>query len=175
MENGHVLIQGYLDESVSKRRQGKGYRIEFDPSGRLAQRHMFELTDSERVAQYSELAAARGDDGLVYLLLPDKVVGILPSGEVSRTIRISPPETGYQTSGFFLHHTQFIVAFSKQVVPQKPLAVRYALFDISTGKQLKILEPSVELGNSAVCFSDEGLTFFRVEKGKVKLLTAAVN
>jgi hypothetical protein len=52
----------------------------------------------------------------------------------------------------------------------------YVVLDEATGTAHSVYVPSDELGNNPVCFSPkQGYTFFKIEKGKVKLLAAQLN
>ena len=114
----------------------------------------------------------------MYVLEEDKVLAVSQSGEIVRRIPLHPPEEGYQAWQLNASGGRLLVTFFKS--PQKGekgvrLIARYALFDLSSGQQLATYRPADELGNVLVCFSDEGLKFYRLNKDEyVELVTAPI-
>ena len=62
----------------------------------------------------------------------------------------------------------------RRVVVWHVATTRYARVDPSSGEIIRWYEPDEELGNAVVSFSDDGLVFLRIEKGRIKLVTAAI-
>ncbi len=179
LQNGHILLHGYFDEKAPKKERGRSYVAEFDPSGKLVRKSLNgkfsegELKDiGSRVA---DAPAAQDDSGRIYLLGPDKVLVVSPNGQIERNIKFRLPEPSYRAYNLYVAGRRLVIGFYRPSEQKPQIIPRYALFDTSSGKQLRLYQPSAELGGSMVCFSDEGFTFFRVEHGRVKLLMATTD
>jgi hypothetical protein len=178
LRNDHVLLEGYFDERAKSERRGHSYFAEFEASGKLIRESSGKISDKvlkDLATRAPDASAAQGDNGLVYFLESDKVTVVSPTGQETKDIRFSLPEPGYRAYSLYIAGGRLLIGFLRPS-EQKPFIVaRYALFDASTGEQLRLYEPGPDTGNNLVCFSDEGLTFYRVEHGRVKLVTAAAN
>lgn len=177
LPNDHMLLQGYFDEKAPKDKRGHGYTAEFAPSGKLLRISLDKVSDDvlKSVADRgAKTAVAQGQDGLTYLLEADRVVVLSPAGNVEREMKLTAPEPGYGPDLLYMHGRQLVVGFSHSEGPGKSVKTVYAMLDPSSGEVIRLYEPSPELGNNLVCFSDEGLTFMTVENRHVKLINAAV-
>jgi hypothetical protein len=176
LQNEHVRIYGVLGEKAPRREQGRRYSMEFDASGLLVRKTMDKTSDGSTVAdRYKDASAAQGNDGTLYVLAEDKVLVVSPTtGQLIRNIKFRPPEPGFEAHQLYVAGRRIAVGFEK-ANPGTPLAVLYALFDTTSGEQLRLYQPGPEIGNNMVCFSNDGFTFFKVENRHVVLVTAAAN
>lgn len=174
----HLLLQGFFDEKAPSEKQGHSYLAEFNPSGMLL-RLTLEAATSEAIQYASkwgaETVAYQPGDDTTYLLQQGKILVLSASGEVMRAIPLAPSQKNYRANYFYMNRGRLIVAFyGPDSQPGKPLTMRYALVDPSSGEVIRWYEPDAELGTALVCFSDDGLLFHRDEKGRIKLVTAAI-
>jgi hypothetical protein len=176
LQNEHVRIYGTLGEKAPKRDQGRRYSMEFDASGKLVRKTMDKTSSGSPAAdRYKDASAAQGIDGTLYVLAEDKVLVMsATTGQLMRNIKFRPPETGFEAHQLYVAGRRIVVGFSKAEAG-RPLTVLYALFDATSGEQLRLYKPGPELGNNMVCFSNDGFTFFKVENRHVVLVTAAAN
>ncbi len=179
LPDGTLLLQGYFDEKAPKEEQGHAYLIELDSSGRVVRKSSDKMRPEafKSASESGTGAPVIGADGLIYFLESDKVVAVSRSGEVARRIPLHPPGEGYEAWQLNTSGGRLLITFLKS--PGKKNGVRelarYSLLDLSTGEQLATYRPADELGNVLVCFSDEGLTFYRLNKDKyVELVTAPI-
>jgi hypothetical protein len=178
LKTGHILLQGFFGEGAPAKNRGLAYIAEFDASGKLL--HTFMKKDGYKVEEgqwVGHVSPLEGDDGFIYVLLPDKVLVLSQMGRVRKTIKLSLPE-GYVAFQMYLAGSRLAIGYYKpgsvavgKVTMMEPL---YALFDASSGRQLRAYKPVDELAKSLlVGFSDEGFIFYRSGRdGKVHLLTA---
>lgn len=175
----NILLMGYFGEKTPREKQGHSYLAEFDSSGKLL-RTILQAATSEAIAYAAKWAADtagvyQSDDGTTYMLQQDKILVLSASGDVMRTIPLAPAQKNYQANHIYMNRGRLVVAFyGPDAQPGKPLTTRYALVDASSGEIIRWYEPDEELGNAVVCFSDDGLVFLRIEKGRIKLVTAAI-
>jgi hypothetical protein len=176
LQNEHVRIYGTMGEKAPKREQGRRYSMEFDASGKLVRKTMDKTSDSSTAAdRYKDSSAAQGIDATLYVLAEDKVLVMSPTtGQLIRNIKFRPPEPGFEAHQLYVAGRRIVVGFQKANLGT-PLAVLYALFDATSGEQLRLYQPGPEIGNNMVCFSNDGFTFFKVENRHVVLVTAAAN
>lgn len=177
VKTGHILLQGFFGESAPAKNRGLAYIAEFDASGRLL--HTFMEKDGYKVEGghwVGHVSPLEGDDGFIYVLLPDKVLALSQTGRVRKTIKLALPE-GYVAFEMYLAGSRLAIGYYKpgkvalgEVSKVEPL---YALFDASSGRQLRAYKPVDELAKSLlVGFSDEGFIFYRSGRDGVHLLTA---
>jgi hypothetical protein len=102
-------------------------------------------------------------------------VVLSPSGDVAREIKLVPPQPDYRPYLLYLAGQRLAVGDSKTEKRPHRLQTLYALLDASTGQPIRLYQPSPELGNSLVCFSSDGFTSYRVDHGRIELVTAAAN
>jgi len=178
LPNDHILLQGYFGEGTPDDKIGHSYLAEFAPSGKLLRLSLNKASEDvlKSVAQRgAKTEAAQGQDGMTYLLTADRVIVFSHAGSVDREIKLSPPESGYYPDVLYSHARRLVVGFYPSPVPGKP--VKHALFqllDPSDGEVLRTFETASELGNNLVCFSDEGLTFLKVDNRQLKLVSAPI-
>jgi hypothetical protein len=178
LRNDHILLNGYFDENATPKKRGRSYLAEFEPSGKLVRESLERIGDDtlkDLSSRSPDAAAAQSDNGLIYLLEPDKVSVMSSSFKVIRSIKFNPPEPDYRAYNLYFASGRLLIAFMKPSEQRPFIITRYALLDASTGEQLRLFQPGPETGNSLVCFSNEGFTFYRVEHGRVKLVTATAN
>jgi hypothetical protein len=176
LQNGHVRVYGVLGEKAPKREQGHRYTLEFDASGKLLRKTVDKDSDSSSgEGRYKDASAAQSNDGTIYLLAEDKVLVISQTGQLLRKIKLRLPEPEFEAHALYVAGRRVAVGFSKRNPDGHTLTMRYALIDGSNGEQLRLYQGGPETGNNMVCFSNDGFTFFRVEKGRVKLVMAAAN
>jgi hypothetical protein len=174
----HVLLQGYFDDKAPKEKQGHSYLAEFDSSGKLL-RTSLDTATSEAIAYASkwgaQTVAYQSGDGITYLLQQDKILVLSGAGDVMRTIPLAPAQKNYHADYFYMNRGRLIVSFyGPDPQSNKPLTMRYALVDPSSGEVIRWYEPDAEVGTALVCFSDDGLIFRHDVKGHIKLVTAAI-
>jgi hypothetical protein len=178
LQNRNIVLQGYFDAKAPAKRRGHSYLAEFDASGKLV-RNLVDKPSGEVLSYIANrepvAAAAQGENGLSYLLEPDKVLVMSQTGKVVRKIALPPPEADFHAYQLYMAKGRLAVAFSKTERQPGPIDTLYALFDASTGERLRVYRPGPETGGNLVCFSDDGFTFYRVEQRRVKLVTATVD
>jgi hypothetical protein len=177
LKAGHILLQGFFGQNAPAKDRGRGYIAEFDASGRLL--HTFREKDGAAVEDghwAGHASALEGDDGFIYVLLPDRVLVLSQTGRVRKTITLAPPEQGYMASQMYLAGSRLAIGYFKTgpAVQGTKLETLYALIDASSGRQLRAYKPAAELMNSfLVGFSDEGFIFYQSGRdGEINLLTA---
>lgn len=172
LQSGHILVHGYLNEKAGKEERGHSYLADFEPSGRLVRKTVGKGVAAEAADWAAQAPALEGEDRLIYLLELDKVVLVSQAGKKIREITLDPPEPDFRPYKMYLSGRRLVVAFSKNSPAPAKVVARYALFDTSSGERLRLYQPDPELGNNLLCFSSEGFTFYRVEHGNIKLVTA---
>ena len=175
LENGHIVVQGYAKPKAAKDGGARAYLAEYDSAGTLVRKTLEKAPGIDITQWPASTAAAQGEDGSVYILEPDKIVVLSPSGEVGREIKLAPPQPDYRPYLLYLAGQRLAVGYAKTEKSPHKLQTLYALLDASTGQPIRLYEPSPELGNSLVCFSSDGFIFYRVDHGRIKLVTAAAN
>ncbi|MGC2743178.1 MAG: hypothetical protein WA672_08315 [Candidatus Angelobacter sp.] len=176
LPNQRILLQGYFDDAAPKERRNHGYVAEFAPSGKLLELSLEKASSDvlKSVAgRAAKTEASQSKDGTTFLLEADRIVVLSPAGQVERTIKLTPPEPGYLSDQLYMHRGQLVVGFYHIEDGGRP-KVRYELMNPWTGEIIRIYQAAAELGNNLVCFSDEGLSFMKEEKGHVKLMNASV-
>jgi hypothetical protein len=177
LKTGHILLQGFFGEGASAKDRGRAYIAEFDASGKLLRTVKEKDGDKVEGGHWAgHTSPLEGDDGFIYVLLPDKVLALSQIGRVHKTITLAPPAEGYVAFQMYLAGGRLAIGYYKpgsvgQITKLEPL---YALFDASSGRQLRAYKPVDEVAKSIlVGFSDEGFIFYRSGRdGEVKLLTA---
>jgi hypothetical protein len=179
LKTGHILLQGFFGESASAKDRGHAYIAEFDASGKFLRTFKEKDGDKDKIEGghwAGHTSPLEGDDGFIYVLLPDRVLALSQTGRVRKTIMLAPPAEGYVAFQMYLAGSRIAIGYYKpgpigQVTKLDPL---YALFDASSGRQLRAYKPVAELAKSLlVGFSDEGFIFYRSgSDGEVDLLTA---
>ena len=177
LKTGHILLQGFFGESAPIKDRGRAYIAEFDASGRLLR--TFREKDGDKIEGghwAGHTSPLEGDDGFIYVLLPDRVLVLSQTGRLRKTITLAPPAEGYVAFQMYMAGGRLAIGYYKpgpvgQVTMLHPL---YGLFDASSGRQLRAYKPVAELAKSSlVGFSDEGFIFYRSGgDGEVDLLTA---
>lgn len=176
LPNEHFLLQGYFGQNAPKDKKGREYLAEFSQAGKLVRMNLDSVTGDLLKAQANHMgqtAAAQGQDGTTYLLTGDLITVIAPTGTVQRRIKLSPPDAGFNAELLYMHKGRLVVGFVLSRVG-KTARVAYELLDPDNGDLIRLYEPSPELGQNLVCWSDDGLTFMRSESGNVKLITAPI-
>jgi len=176
LQNGHVLLQGYFREAPSAVEAGKSGLFEFDASGQLLRRSLDQGPVSalkEVLGRSPDAAAAESEVGDIYLLQDTQVTVVSQTGRVIRRIQVKAPEPGFRASNIAVNGGQLLVSFSRS--PDRGLIqYRYSLLDALSGAVLRTYQPSVETGNNAVCFSNDGLEFLKVQHGTLQIMTASL-
>jgi hypothetical protein len=176
LQNDHFVVQGYFGEGTPADKIGHSYLAEFASSGKLLRLTLNKASDDvlKSVAQRgAKTQAAQGQDRMTYLLLADRIV-VLSQGSVDREIKLKPPQTGYKPDVLYMHDRRLVVGFLSTGEPGQNLKSLFQLLDPSSGEVLRTLEAGPELSNSPVCFSDEGLTFMKMENKQLKLINAPI-
>lgn len=177
LPNGHILLQGYFNDKAPKDKRDRSYVAQFAPSGSLLQLSLEKAADEVLktvVGRGAKTEAAQSKDGTTYLLEPDKVIVISPAGTTDRTMKLSPPEPGYLPDQMYMNRGRLMIGFYLRDSAGKMTKARFQLLDPSTGELIHLYQPDPALGMNLVCFSDDGLTFMRPEKGHVKLMNAPI-
>lgn len=178
LPNGHILMQGYFDREAPKERRGRGYLAEFAASGKFLRLFLNQPSDETLksiAGRGAKTSAAQAEDGATYLLEADRVAVLSREGNLEREFKLTPPEFGYVPDLLYMHGRQLVIGFYLSGGFGKAVkGSRYELLDPSSGEIMRIYEPAPELGNNLVCFSDDGLTFMKIENRVVKVLSAAI-
>jgi hypothetical protein len=185
LRDGRFLLHAFGDVDASQSESGQGYLLEFDSAGRLLKQENEKVLSTavkEVVHRASDEGAVEAENGYIYLLEPNQVLVVSQAGEIARTIPFDPPGPDYKVRNLSTDQGRLLITFfggEKESLADpryaRPLSARYAMLDATTGQQLRLYQPTPELGNNLVCFSSEGLTFIRFVDGRVKLFTAPVD
>lgn len=170
--NGTSLLSGYFDSTAPKSDRGHGYFLQYDASGNLLHTSVIRVSDSvvKLVSQtFVGASVASGSDGFNYFLTPDQIVVTLQSGEIVRRLKLHPPEIGLEPSQISASGGGLLVAFIKPT-EFNDTSTEYELLNPMTGDPLRRFVPTPELGNNLACFSNEGLTFYSVNKQRYIVL-----
>lgn len=179
LPSGETLLHAYSGEEAPKADRGRSYFLELDASGKL-RKSSGEVSDSaakdiDKGIVPMPIAPAIAGDGLIYVLGPNKMVGLYPSGEVARTILLSPPKDGYDAP-FDLRAagSRFLLTWRKG--GERRLETEYELLDESTGEVLRLYRPT-DSKDILVCFTGHSLIFDggKDKAGNVRLVTAPLN
>ncbi|HZQ92135.1 MAG TPA: hypothetical protein VFA60_10120 [Terriglobales bacterium] len=173
--NEHILVHGYFDDRAAEQMRGKTDLVEFGPAGNVVRNSLEQIAEDalrDIESRSPEAAAAEGEDGAIYMLQSDHVL-VFPPGGAPRRILFAAPEPGFHASDVAAVEGKVVVFFSKPD-SKNMLMYRYSVFDRVTGQLTAVFQPTDETGNNAICLSKDGLTFFKVQKGRVKLVTAAL-
>jgi hypothetical protein len=85
-------------------------------------------------------------------------------GRLERELRLIPPGPDYMADLLYMHKGQLIVGFYASGGFGKPVkGARFELLYPSSGEILRVYEPGPDLGGSMACFSDDRLTFMRIQ------------
>lgn len=182
LPSGETFLHGYFGKEVQKADRGRSYFLELDALGRLLRRSSGQASDSvlkdlDKGVVPMQVTPAIGGDGLIYVLGPGRVLALSPSGEVTKTILLSPPNDGYDVP-FELRAAgnRLLLAWSKSLAPHHQLETEYELLDGSTGEVLRLYRPT-ENKAMLVCFTGDRLIFDggKDKVGNLKLFTAPAN
>jgi hypothetical protein len=176
LQNDHFVVQGYFGEGTPADKIGHSYLAEFASSGKLLRLTLNKASNDviKGVAQRgAKTQAAQGQDRMTYLLLADRIV-VLSPGSVDREIKLKPPASGYKPDVLYMHERRLVVGFLPAGEPGQNLKPLFQLLDPSTGEVLRTFESGPEVGSGLVCFSDEGLTFMKMENKELKLINAPI-
>ena len=177
LPNGNILLQGYFDDKAPKDKRGQSFVATFNAYGTLVKLSIGKTADDvskSAVGRGAKTEAARTKDGITYLLYPDKVAVISSTGDVSRFIKLSPPEPGYIPDQLYMNRGRLVVGYYLSDSSGKITKTFYQLLNPSTGQLVRLYQADPDLGSNLVCFSDDGFTFMKPEKGHVKLLNAPI-
>jgi hypothetical protein len=174
LRNGHILIQGYFDQTAASKSGGRSFVGEFSASGTLI-RDAKEKASTETIKyaldRVADAAEAEADNGYIYLLEPERVLVISQTGEVVKRFKLHLPDTDFRPYNLYLDGRRLVVAYYKMGT-KGPLVSRFAVLDATTGEQLRLYEPVPELGNNLICFANDTFTFYRVQHRRVNLAYA---
>lgn len=180
LPSGETFLHGYFGKEARKADRGRSYFLELDASGRLLRKASGQVPDSaakdvDKGIIPMPVAPAIGGDGLIYVLGPDRVLGLSPNGSVARTISLSPPKDGYDDP-FDLRAAGSRLLLTWRKSGERHLQTEYELLDGSTGEVLRLYRPT-ENKNMLVCFTGNTLIFDagRDKANNIKLLTAPAN
>lgn len=178
---GTMFISGFFSSVAPTALRGKSYAALFDKSGNL-------LTKLDRLSgsngRLKEISAGTLPDealtvdqyGNFWFDHSGEIAVISPSGELLRHFSFSKPSSRATVASIKLSANLLSISFFEPTGDGKHLAAQFLVLDQGTGEPFAAYVPSPELGNSAVCFSqNEGYTFMKSENHKVKLLVAPLN
>ena len=175
-KNGVTLLAGYFDKDAPKNLRGKSYIALFEKSGKLRKEikaDSIQDVDLKEIAKKLHNGAVTvGPEGNFYFLHSNEILVISEYGDVVRRLSFSRPYKDVTAVKVHLSGSVLSIQFVK---PNKDglLLTQFLRLDSATGQPFALYEPSDELGNNCVCFSHrDGYTFFRIENGKVKLVSA---
>jgi hypothetical protein len=176
LQNEHVRIYGILGEKAPRQEQGRRYSMEFDASGKLVRKTADKTSDGSSAAdRYKDASAAQSNDGTLYVLAENSVLVMSPTGQLIRKIKFRLPELGFEAHQLYVAGRRIVVGFQKANYDAHTLTTLYGLLGATSGEQLRLYQPSPEIGNNMVCFSNDGFTFLKVENRHSVLVTAAAN
>jgi hypothetical protein len=93
LKTGHILLQGFFGESAPVKDRGRAYIAEFDASGRLLRTFKEKDGGKDKIEGghwAGHTSPLEGDDGFIYVLLPDRVLVLSQTGRVRKTITLAP-------------------------------------------------------------------------------------
>ena len=141
--------------------------------------------DDARIDFWRAKTKAMDEQGVMYLVINDKILVISKTGDVLRELTPEKPSPEYWISHIEAVKGRLAVWFSKskqdEITTKLPFAdssfpttTRLELVDSTNGDVLRLFEPDKELGNNAVCFTGDAFTFYRLVDGNIRFFTAAV-
>ncbi|MBZ5628063.1 MAG: hypothetical protein LAO06_04270 [Acidobacteriia bacterium] len=180
LANDKIVVSGYVDASAPKRERNREYLAVFDDTGKLI-RESFQEVSKDVWKHLFGMATAAREGGVTYLLQLDKILVVSPTGEVSRTIPLTPPAPGFRPVLIKVNRRRLAIEFVKPKGDDPlggELDAVFAVLDATTGEVLRVYEPTSEVGPPLACFSDEGFTFvhfnFDRKPPYLSLVTTAV-
>jgi hypothetical protein len=175
-EHGVTLLGGYFNNDAPENLRGKTYLALFEKSGKLRkeikQESIQDVDLKDITKKLHDGGVGVGPEGNFYFLHSNEILVISEYGDVVRRLSFRRPAKDATATKIDLSDGALSIHFVK---PNKdgPLLTQFLLLDSATGEPFALYEPSDELGNNCVCFSHrDGYTFFRIENGKVKLVSA---
>jgi len=175
-KSGVTLLAGYFDRDAPKNLRGKSYIALFEKSGKLRKQVTKESVKDVELDEITKKlhdgGVSVGSDGNFYFLHSNQILVVSEYGDVVRRLSFLRPDKDVTAVKVHLSGSVLSIQFVK---PNKDglLLTQFLLLDSATGEPFALYEPSDELGNNCVCFSHrDGYTFFRIENGKVKLVSA---
>jgi hypothetical protein len=174
-DHGVTLVSGNFGRGANADLRGQRYVALVDSSGKVVKKldAQADGVDVDKPGFY-EGAAIYGDDGLLYLLLPQSILAISQSGTLERRIHFDK-EKGFEATHLAISGGYLAIWLQK---PNKNalLTTEFLVIDASTGESLVKHNTTPETGNAALCFSrKDGFTMRQMENQRLKLLMANAN
>jgi len=174
-DQGNILVSGSFDRDANSSLSGKRYIALFDSSGRLQKEFDSKAdgVDPNNTGMH-EAGIIYGDDGRLYVLLPQNILVVSQGGAIEKRIPFDKPKdflaTHFAVSGGYL-----AIWLTKRN-EHGPLFTQFLTIDVGTGESLARYNTTPETGNAALCFSrKDGFTMWQIENQRLKLLMANVN
>jgi len=177
-DSGAVFLSGYFGAQSSDAVKGKTYAAVFEQTGKLRKEVDAEsglpIDLKELKAKPLDGAGTIGSDQLLYYARSNHVSVIREDGVVVRQFSLTKPTNVDVVASINISDGLLSIDYLGMTSSHK-LVSQLLVLDGETGRPVGLYIPATEQGNNVVCFSQhEGYTFFRIEKGKVKLLSASL-
>jgi hypothetical protein len=174
--SGSVLLSGYYGKEAKKAEMGRKYLAVFGPDGRLRRNLKADTGEVEidkLTTTLPEGSATIGQDGFAYFLGTNVVKVVSENGDLIHGFKFDRPE-GFQPIRLGVSGGYLMIDFRTSTLG-KAVESRYLVMNASNGLDRRWYKPGDGLGNNLMCFAaDQGLTFFRVEGGRLKLVRATL-
>jgi len=174
-DQGSVLVSGSFDRDANAGLSGKRYIALFDSSGR-AQKEFDPKADGvdPNSSGMHEGGIIYGDDGRLYVLLPQSILVVSQGGAVEKRITFDKPKD-FLAIHFAVSGGYLAVWLTKRN-ERGPLFTQFLTINISTGESMARYNTTAETGNAALCFSrKDGFMMWQIENQRLKLLMANAN
>lgn len=176
LPNGTYLVFGHYGAGAPADRRGQRFAALFDNSGAMQKvlaRDFGSVDIGQESNALSEGGVTVGDDGYAYLLTHNQVLALTPGGEIEARYKFEKPTSDAVPTRLNVSGNLAAIVFS--VVNKHQLVREYLVFGINDGHTVGLYEPSAELGNGDVCFSQqEGFIFLSNDKRNKALVRTAV-
>jgi hypothetical protein len=177
-DSGVILLSGYYGPQAPPLARGKTYTALFEPTGKLrkvleAESNLFiDLMELKRKPLDS--TGVIGPDQLLYYARSNHISAIREDGTVVRRFSFSKPADTDTVASIKYSDGLLSVEFVGMTA-EHTIRTQFLVLDVKTGDRVGFYTHTADQGNNSVCFSrHDGYTFFRIENGKVKLVTASM-
>jgi hypothetical protein len=176
-DDGSILIGGFFTKDAPSELVGKNYLAFFGRSGALAKDAGPDLPNQDLEAfskgAYVSQPVKVGIDGNFYVLNNGVILVMSEGGEIIRRIKFQGPSGNGHVHNMALSADLLSIEYLVPDSDTQRLRPEFLVLDNTSGAVYSLYRSSEELGNICLCFSRrDGYLFSRVEKGKIRLITA---
>ena len=167
-----ILLAGNYNREANADIRGKRYVALFDSAGKQLKEFdaKTEKVNLEAIPT-TESVAIFGEDGLLYLLLPQSILVVSPGGTLEKRI---PFENSKDFSAKHLSVSGgYLAVWMTKAAKDGPDDVQFLIINADNGESLVKYNTTEETGNAPLCFSRiDGFTMWRMENKRIEVLTA---